>query len=197
VSTIFSIVLQASIAATGASTYPTAYQQATETGRPLVVLVGADWCPACVQMKNNVIPQLEKQGGLEKVNFCCINTDQQNDLAKKLMRGGSIPQLIMFRRTRNGGWLRKQLNGAQSITETQSFVSVPAETMPTVTAPSRTAPTVPGPAVTGPAVAKPTVKTPTVTKPTVNAPTVTRPAIGATQSTNNKLTHRSTATAGG
>jgi thioredoxin-like negative regulator of GroEL len=147
VSTVLSIVLQASIAATGANTYPQAYQRTTETGRPLVVLVGADWCPACVQMKNNVIPQLEKQGSLEKVNFCCINTDQQNDLAKKLMRGGSIPQLIMFRRTRNGGWLRKQLNGAQSVTETQTFVSAPTEAAP--------------------------------------------------QSTDNKLTHRPTGTAGG
>jgi thiol-disulfide isomerase/thioredoxin len=128
VSTVLSIVLQASIAATGATnTYPAAYQRTTETGRPLVVLVGADWCPACVQMKNNVIPQLEKQGGLEKVSFCTINTDQDQELAKKLMRGGSIPQLIMFRRTRRG-WVRKQLNGAQSVTETQSFVSVPAET---------------------------------------------------------------------
>jgi thiol-disulfide isomerase/thioredoxin len=127
VSTVLSIVLQASIAATGANTYPAAYQRTTETGRPLVVLVGADWCPACVVMKNNVIPQVEKQGGLEKVNFCVVNTDQQNDLAKKLMRGGSIPQLIMFRRTRRG-WVRKQLDGAKSINETQSFVSVPEET---------------------------------------------------------------------
>jgi thiol-disulfide isomerase/thioredoxin len=133
VSTVLSIVLQASIAATGATnTYPAAYQRTTETGRPLVVLVGADWCPACVQMKNNVIPQLEKQGGLEKVNFCAINTDKDQELAKKLMRGGSIPQLIMFRRTRRG-WVRKQLNGAQSVTETQTFVSV-AEESPAKTA---------------------------------------------------------------
>ena len=72
-------------------------------------------------MKNNVMPQVEKQGGLAKVNFAYINTDQQNDLARKLMRGGSIPQLIMFRKTRTG-WVRKQLNGAQSVGETKSFV---------------------------------------------------------------------------
>ena len=36
-STVLSIVLQASIAATGANTYPQAYQRTTETGRPLVI----------------------------------------------------------------------------------------------------------------------------------------------------------------
>ena len=159
--TVISLVLQASIVATGANTYPVAYEKTNETGQPLVVLVGADWCPACVQMKNNIMPQVEKQGGLAKVNFAYINTDQQNDLAKKLMKGGSIPQLIMFRKTRNGGWLRRQLNGAHSVNETQTFVSKVEEAK----------------------AAQPKVVTPKVANPKVAAPKAAQPG-------SDKLTHR-------
>ena len=45
--------------------YAKAYQETAETGRPLVVLIGADWCPGCRQMKYSSIPQLEKSGRTE------------------------------------------------------------------------------------------------------------------------------------
>jgi hypothetical protein len=43
-------------------------------------------------------------------------------MAPKLMQGGSIPQLIMYRHT-DGGWAREQLTGAQGVAETQLFLS--------------------------------------------------------------------------
>jgi hypothetical protein len=73
-------------------------------------------------MKNAVIPQLEKRGTLRKVAFTAVNTDQQGELARKLMRGGSIPQLIVFRRTAKG-WRREQFTGARSVKETERFIS--------------------------------------------------------------------------
>src|SRR6185369_13366837 len=121
-----SVVLQASIVATGAQSYKEAYHQTAETGQPLVVLVGADWCPGCQQMKNAVIPVLEKTGALRKVAFTCVNTDKQHELAGKLMKGQSIPQLILFRKTATG-WSREQLTGAHSVQETQSFISRTAD----------------------------------------------------------------------
>jgi thiol-disulfide isomerase/thioredoxin len=108
--------------ATGGHGYTEAYGKTAETGQPLVILIGADWCPGCRTMKNSVIPQLEKQGGLNKVAFAYVNADHQRDLAGKLMQGGSIPQLVVFRKTAEGNWTRQQLTGAHSIGETQSFL---------------------------------------------------------------------------
>ena len=71
------------------ATYETAYQQATtDNSRPLVVLVGADWCPACRQMKQAVLPQVERDGGLNRVAFATVNTDRDSTLARELMSGG-------------------------------------------------------------------------------------------------------------
>lgn len=114
-------LLQVSLLSTGGQSYAEAHRQQAETGRPLVVLIGADWCPACVTMKNSVIPQAQREGVLEGVAFAQVNTDQQPALSKQLMRGGMIPQLIVFHKSANG-WQRKQLVGAQSISAIQGAI---------------------------------------------------------------------------
>jgi thioredoxin-like negative regulator of GroEL len=122
VSTLVSALLQVSVLTTGANNYDQAYRTTNETGRPLVVLVGADWCQGCQVMKQSVIPQLERRGSLSSVAFATVNTDQQEKLAHSLMRGGSIPQLIMYVKTDDGGWQRKQMVGAKSVQEVESFL---------------------------------------------------------------------------
>ena len=107
-------------AATGAS-YKDAYQEAKETGKPLVILVGADWCPGCQTMKQSVMPALKQSGELSQVSFATVNTDQDSELAGKLMQGGSIPQLIVYKQTENG-WQREQVTGARSVTETRGLL---------------------------------------------------------------------------
>jgi hypothetical protein len=72
------------------------------------------------------MPQLRQQGGLDKVTFACINSDTDSELASKLMRGQTIPQLIVFCRT-NDGWNRQQLTGAQSVDATRQFIAQAAE----------------------------------------------------------------------
>jgi thioredoxin-like negative regulator of GroEL len=106
---------------TSANTYDEAYKVTNETGRPLVVLVGADWCPGCQTMKRSVIPQLQQRGTLEGVAFATVNTDQQEKLAGNLMRGASIPQLVMFTKT-DKGWVRKQMIGPKSVQEVEAFI---------------------------------------------------------------------------
>jgi thiol-disulfide isomerase/thioredoxin len=116
------VILQAACLSTGANkTYAEAHRDNAETGRPLVVLVGADWCPACRDMKNSALPQVEKDGVLAKVAFAVVNTDRDGELAHKLMQGSSIPQLIMYRKT-NGGWMRQSLVGSQSPGQIESFI---------------------------------------------------------------------------
>jgi thioredoxin-like negative regulator of GroEL len=116
-----STVLQLSLLSTGAPTYAEAYKLNAETGRPIVVLVGADWCPGCRTMKDSVMPSVAKQGLLKKVAFAQVNTDKESELAKKLMRGGSIPQLIMYRKTADG-WKRTSLVGAQNRAKIEAFI---------------------------------------------------------------------------
>ena len=124
-SSIAIALLQASLLASAGQSYDEAHRVHAETGRPLVILVGADWCPACNTMKQSVIPQAQRQGVLQGVALAVVNTDQQPALARKLMRGGSIPQLIVYHKS-GTGWQRRELIGAQSVGAIQQLVTPPA-----------------------------------------------------------------------
>jgi len=133
VSNLAFALMQVSLLTTSANNnYDAAYKAMNETGRPLVVLVGADWCPGCQTMKRSVIPQLASRGSLNSVSFATVNTDQQDDLAGRLMRGGSIPQLIMYVKT-DTGWQRKQMIGARSVAEVEAFLSQGLASKPVAT----------------------------------------------------------------
>lgn len=114
-------VLQASILMTGADSYGAAHKVTTKTGRPMIVLVGADWCPACVEMKNKVVPKVKRRGLLRKVAFAVVNLDRQRKLGRQLTGGGPIPQLVMYRKTSNG-WRRRRLVGGQSVKNVSKFI---------------------------------------------------------------------------
>ncbi len=118
-----SACLQVSMIAAAANggSYKEAYHEAKATGTPLVILVGADWCPGCQTMKHSVIPALQEAGDLAQVSFATVNTDQDRELADKLMQGGSIPQLIVYKQT-EAGWQREQVTGAHSVTETRGLL---------------------------------------------------------------------------
>lgn len=120
-SVAFSAMLHVSLLTTGANTYADAHRQHVDTGRPMVLLVGAEWCPACVQMKNNVMPRVARRGSLEKVAYAQINTDRDGRVAKAVMNGGTIPQLIMYRKTPTG-WKRHMLVGAHTPEKIEAFI---------------------------------------------------------------------------
>src|SRR5215469_13577958 len=109
----FSAIVQVSLLSTGANEYADAHKAHSDTGQPMVLLVGAEWCPGCVQMKNNILPRVARRGLLRKVAFAHVNTDNDSRIAKSVMQGGTIPQLIMYRKTPTG-WKRHLLVGAQS-----------------------------------------------------------------------------------
>jgi len=103
------------------NTYAAAYQDTQENGKPLVVLVGASWCPACQSMKTSTMPGVAAQGGLANVAFAYVNVDAQHDLAGQLMEGGMIPQLVMYEKS-GDGWKLTRLVGAQSVETVQGFI---------------------------------------------------------------------------
>lgn len=106
----------------GKESYEAARDRAEADGRPLVVLIGAPWCPGCRTMKQSTMPRLEKSGKLDKVVYTEVDSDEQPKLAAKLMRGNSIPQLIVFYKDASG-WRRGQLTGAQSPGQIESLLN--------------------------------------------------------------------------
>ncbi len=105
-----------------AVSYNEAYADAQASGQPLVVLIGADWCPGCQTMKNSVMPALKANGSLEQVAYAQVNTDREGALAQKMMSGSSIPQLVMYYET-EAGWQRKQITGARSANEISGWIN--------------------------------------------------------------------------
>jgi thioredoxin-like negative regulator of GroEL len=96
----------------GYNSYSDALAQAKNHKQPLLVLVGATWCPACRSMEQHVLPRLSQQGSLAQVNLAKVDADRQPELARQLMRGNAIPQLIVFSQRPDGSWYREQLTGA-------------------------------------------------------------------------------------
>lgn len=112
-------------------TYEAAYKTMQETGKPLVVLIGADWCPACQTMKTSVMPKLESSGKLKDVAFATVNTDHQDRIARGMMKGNLIPQLVIYTKT-NDGWKLERLVGGQSVEVVEKFLAKNAKSQPKV-----------------------------------------------------------------
>jgi hypothetical protein len=72
-------------------------------------------------MKQSTMPQLAQRGVLGKVAFAEVNSDREGPLARELMNGGPIPQLIMYHKTADG-WQRSLLVGSRSAGEIESFL---------------------------------------------------------------------------
>src|SRR4051812_20295743 len=94
----FCLLLQTAVVGADALPYSDAHKLSQANDQPLVVMVGTDWCPGCVTMKRSVIPALLRNGKLRNVQFTMVNADDDPALARKLMRGTSIPQLIVYSR---------------------------------------------------------------------------------------------------
>lgn len=104
------------------ATYAEAHCQTLRTGQPMVVMVGAEWCPACKAMEANVIPQIRKRGLLRRVAFALVDLDRDREVGTRLVEGGPIPQLIVFRKTPEG-WRNRRLIGNQSIETVEEFIN--------------------------------------------------------------------------
>lgn len=118
----FCLLLQTAVVGADALPYSDAHKAAQSNDQPLVVLVGAEWCPGCVTMKRSVIPAMLRRGKLRNVQFTMVDADDDPALARKLMRGASIPQLIVFSRS-SDGWQREQLTGPKAEAEVEALVN--------------------------------------------------------------------------
>lgn len=101
--------------------YADAYRLAQAEGKPLMVVVSSDACPACVTLKSNTLSAMQNNGELENVRLAVVNKDHDPQLASRLMRGRMIPQIIVYSET-NSGWKRLQLTGYQTQDGVRSLI---------------------------------------------------------------------------
>jgi thiol-disulfide isomerase/thioredoxin len=126
---VLTVALQASVMAVPGQGYTEALNRSVENGRLLVILVGADWCPACVQMHHTILPEVARNGCLNKVEFAYVDVDREQQLAGQLSRGSAIPQLIRYEKT-EAGWKSGVLTGAHSPQKVAAFINGTPEPKP-------------------------------------------------------------------
>jgi thioredoxin-like negative regulator of GroEL len=93
--------------------YEMAYKRAQEENKPLLVVVGADWCAACQTLKSETIEPMESNGKLGEVVLTIVDKDARPELAQQLMQGPTLPQLLVFSKS-EGGWKKFSLVGIQT-----------------------------------------------------------------------------------
>ena len=114
--------------------FETAYKNAKTSGRPMIVVLGAEWCPACVVLKNETIPTALKQGGLKNVELAHVNIDHQKAIATKLQRGPMIPQVVKMQ-WQDNAWKLTRFPGVPSVKGVKEFAANPnpkSETNPAI-----------------------------------------------------------------
>lgn len=103
--------------------YTLAYHQSVADKQPLMVVVGADWCPACQTLKNSTIQTMKQSGELDQVHLAMVDRDADPELAAQLMEGEQlIPQIIVFAQDDAGQWQRRKLTGYQPAQPVRSLI---------------------------------------------------------------------------
>ena len=93
--------------------YSEAYEVSVQQQKPLMVVVGAPWCPACNVLKETTIRSMAKTGELDDVSLAVINRDEDPELARRLTNGERVlPQIILYSKDQ-GRWKRRKLLGFQ------------------------------------------------------------------------------------
>jgi thioredoxin-like negative regulator of GroEL len=93
--------------------YEAAYRQAQKEHKPLLIVVGAEWCAACKTLKAQTIEPMQNSGKLENVIVTVVDKDLRPDLAEKLMDGKMLPQLVVFTEGPEG-WKKFSVTGIQT-----------------------------------------------------------------------------------
>ncbi len=109
--------------------YEVAYRKAQEEKKPLVVLVGADWCAACKTMKSDTIAPMKSAGQFKEVVFTQVDKEAQPELASQVMQGNTLPQIVVFCES-DRGWKKFSLTGLQSERRVKELIGKAWEVLP-------------------------------------------------------------------
>jgi thioredoxin-like negative regulator of GroEL len=104
-------------------TYAEAYQESVQEQKPLMVVVGAPWCPACNVLKESTITPMVRHGELGEVSLAVIDRDEQPELVEQLTGGEKmLPQIIVFSKDQTGNWKRRRLLGFQPVQPVRKLI---------------------------------------------------------------------------
>lgn len=109
--------------------YDAAYRKAQEERKPLVVLVGADWCAACKTMKSETIKNMKSSGEFKEVVYTQVDKDAQPEIASQVMQGNMLPQIVVFCESEQG-WKRFSLTGMQTGPRVKELIRKAVEVLP-------------------------------------------------------------------
>ena len=118
---IVSLSAQAALAQNSVD-YKTAYERAQAGDKPLLVLVTAEWCPPCQDMKKTTIPQLLRKSAFKGFHYSTVDLDKDSKIARQLIGDRGVPQLIMYEK-QDGKWLRRYLSGYKTTEIVEAFVA--------------------------------------------------------------------------
>jgi len=110
--------------------YDVAYRKARDERKPLLILVGADWCPACKTLKSDTIVPMKESGALKEVVYTQLDKDAHPELANEVMQGKMLPQLVVFCQSETG-WKRFSLTGMQTENRVKELIRKASEVLPT------------------------------------------------------------------
>jgi thioredoxin-like negative regulator of GroEL len=104
--------------------YADAYKRSVAEDKPLMVVVGAPWCPACNVLKDTTLEPMVESGELDAVSLVVINRDEDPELVQKLTAGErTIPQIIVYSKEQSTGrWQRRKLVGFQPRQPVRSLI---------------------------------------------------------------------------
>ena len=103
--------------------YAEAYKESVKEEKPLMVVVGAPWCPACNVLKETTINPMVKTGELTDVSIAVIDRDDDPELVEQLTEGEKmLPQIIVYSKEDDGGWKRRRLLGYQPKQPVRSLI---------------------------------------------------------------------------
>lgn len=102
------------------SQYKAAYDSAKESGKPLIVLITADWCKWCHKLERDSIAPLRANGELDDCEFIVLDLDQDKE-AKQIVGDNPIPVLMRYQFT-NGKWQASKMAGYKPKDEVRAFL---------------------------------------------------------------------------
>jgi thiol:disulfide interchange protein len=115
------VLLEASKITHGWQDYTAAYREMERTGRPMVVLVTAEWCAPCQQLKHDVLPNPQIKDLLENFSCAMVDLDADPSLAQKLSGAAGVPFMAVY--VPDGdGWQRRTIRGYQSVESLARFI---------------------------------------------------------------------------
>lgn len=95
--------------------YADAYKRSVMEDKPLMIVVGAPWCPACNVLKDTTLSPMVDSGELDDVSLVMINRDEDPELANQVTNGvRTLPQIIVYSKEETGKWTRRRLVGFQT-----------------------------------------------------------------------------------